>query len=500
MTSAPPSLLSGPRRACVIGAGLGGLSLAIRLQAAGIETVLVEARDAVGGRSGGFARDGFEFDRSSAALTDRAALAELWQAAGHDLTADCELLPVSPAWRCNWPDGTLFDFAPEAGDLPRAVARLAPGDVAGIEEFEQHCAGLWRELRGTGEAGFSPRALARLGPALLRHHGWRSAQGLTAHCVREPHLREALVLPVLLGGGNPYAAPASQLALHHVLREGLWYPRGGMGALAQALAALFGRLGGTLRLHDPVLHIHLLGNRASEVETASGWRERFDAVASNADVLHTYRDLLTAVPRGREVARQLSRKHWSPARFTVHFGVEGVWPGIPHQTVLFGPRFKGLLDDVFTHGVLPQDQLIVLDHPSVTDPGVAPAGKSAFSASVPVAHLGKLPVDWEALGDLIERRVLAEVGRRLIPDLDDRIVTRQRTTPRDTALEFSAAHGSAHSLEPLPAQSGWLRARSRDAKIANLYLVGAATAQGAGTAGALASARATARLMQEDLT
>lgn len=486
-----------PRRACVIGAGLSGLALAVRLQAAGIETVLVEARAAVGGRSGGFERAGFRFDTGPAALTDHTALAELWQAAGQDLTADLQLLAVEPGWRCNWTDGTQFDFTPGATDLPGHVARLAPGESTGFDEFQHHTAALWRELRGSGETGPNLRGLARFAPALVKHHGWRSAWGLAAHFVKEPHLREALVLPALLNGANPYATPASQLAVHHVLRGGLSYPVGGMGALAEALAALFTRLGGTLRRHDPVLHIHLLGNRASEVETASGWRERFDLIASGADVLHTYRDLLTGTPRGREVARKLSQKAWSPARFTVHFGLEGGWPGIPHQTVLFGPRFKGLIDDVFTHGVLPQDQLIFLNHPSVTDPSIAPPGKSTFSASIPVAHLGQLPIDWETVGELIERRVLSEVGRRLIPDLEDRIVTKLTVTPRDTALEYSAAHGSAHSLLVTPAQSGWLRTKSRDRKIANLFFVGAATAQGPGTAGALASARATARLILE---
>ncbi len=494
----PLAFSESPRRACVIGAGLGGLALAVRLQAAGIETVLIEARERLGGRSGAIERDGFRFDFGPAALTDRAALAELWQAAGQDFAADLQLLPIDHGWRCNWTDGTQFDFAPGSPELPRAVARMAPGDVAGFEELQAHAAGLWRELREAGDTRLNAGLLTRFAPALFKHQAWRSAWGLTAHCLKDQHLREALVMPLLLKGANPANTPASQLALHHVLREGLSYPVGGMGTLAAALGALFQRLGGTVRLHDPVLHIHLLGNRAHEVETASGWRERFDVVASNADVLHTYRDLLTGTPRGREVSRKLSHKHWSPARFTVHFGLEGGWPGIPHQTILFGPRFKALIDDVFTHGVLPQDQLIALSHPNVTDPSVAPPGKSTFSASIPVAHLGKLPIDWETIGELVERRILSEVGRRLIPDLDDRIVTKLRVTPRDTALEFSAAHGSAHSLEPTPSQTGWLRAKSRDSKIPNLYLVGAATAQGAGTAGALASARATAKLILEN--
>jgi len=488
-------------RACVIGAGLGGLSLAIRLQAAGIATVLVEARELAGGRSGSTTRAGFSFDTGPAALADRATLAELWQLAGQDMAADLELLPVAPAWRFNWPDGTLFDLAADSPDLAREVARIAPGDIAGFEEFLRQAGELWRDLRGDDRpvrGGMLGRA-SKLAPKLIQHQGWRTLGGLIGHYVKSDKLREALAFPALMQGANPYAAPATLAAAHHTLRDGLWYPAGGMGRIAAALQALFERLGGTVRLHDPVLHIHTLGNRTAEVETASGWRERFDAVASNADVVHTYRDLLTDNPRGRDVSRKLAQKRFAPGLFTVHFGLEGSWPGIPHNTVLFGPRFKGLLEDVFTHGVLPQDQLIVLSHPSVTDPSVAPPGKSTFSATIPVAHQGKLPVDWETIGDLVEKRVLAEVGRRLIPDLDDRIVTRFHTSPRDAALEYNAWLGGAFSLEPGFTQSGPLRAPSRDAKLQNLYLVGAATAQGAGTSAAFASARATARLMLESL-
>ena len=266
------------------------------------------------------------------------------------------------------------------------------------------------------------------------------------------------------------------------------------------MARQFERLGGTLRLGDPVVQVHTLGTRATEVETQSGWRERFNSVASNADAVHTYRDLLGTNPRGQRMARKLARKRFSPSVFAVHFGIEGSWPGIPHRTVLFGPRYEGLLRDIYEHGVLPRDLLIYLHHPSVTDPSMAPAGKSAFSAMVPVAHLGKLAIDWRQVGPLLEKRVLDEVARRLIPDLDDRMITKFHYAPRDFALDLNAHLGSAFSLEPIPSQSAWFRTHNRDAVIGNFYLVGAGTHPGAGIPGVVASAKATAGLMLEDLS
>ncbi|WP_088309410.1 phytoene desaturase [Novosphingobium sp. B 225] len=491
-----------PRRACVIGAGFGGLALAIRLQASGVETVLVEARDKVGGRAYGIERDGFTFDTGPTLFTDPAALSELWSLSGHDMAADIELMPVNPFWRLNWPDGAQFDLTGDEASLTREVARVAPGDLGGLDDFLHYSAAALAEgYRRLGSVPFPDfRAAVRALPALLRQQTWRSLWSIASSQVKDDHLRQALTFQALLIGASPLSTSAVQaLAVKLEQDTGVWWPRGGAGQLADAMAKHFARLGGTLRLHDPVVHLHTLGNRATEVETQSGWKERFDAVASNADVMHTYRELLSGTQRGSEMARSLARKRYSPGVFLVHFALEGSWPGIQHHTMLFGPRYKGLLEDVFDHGVLPQDQMILLDHPTVTDPSMAPPGKSVFRAMVPVAHLGKLPIDWDTIGPMLEKRVIDEVGRRLIPDIHDRIVTRFHYAPRDFALDFNAYLGSGWGLEPVLSQTAWLRPHSRDSKIANLYLVGAGAHPGAGVPAVLGSARAAAKLMLEDI-
>ncbi len=323
---------------------------------------------------------------------------------------------------------------------------------------------------------------------------------LDASFVRHEKLREAFSFHTLLVGGNPMTASALYALIHKLeMTGGVWWAKGGTNRLVAAMVTHFERLGGTMRLHDPVLHVHTLGDQATEVGTMSGWKERFDAVASNADIMHTYRDLLADTVRGPRMARRLARKRFSPSLFIVHFGIEGSWPGIPHHTILFGPRYKGLLDDIFEHGVLPQDFSIYLHHPTVTDPSLAPPGKSTFYALIPVANQGKLPIDWDQAGPLIEKRILDEVGRRLIPDIHDRIVTKFHYAPRDFALDLNAWQGSAFSLEPILTQSAYFRGHNRDDKIRNFYLVGAGTHPGAGIPGVVGSAKATARLMLEDL-
>ncbi len=494
--------LTSAKRACVIGAGFGGLALAIRLQSSGIATTLIEARDKPGGRAYVWEREGFTFDAGPTVITDPDCLKELWALSGHDLSEDVELMPVMPFYRLNWPDGTNFDYSNDEATLRREIDRVAPGDLAGYAEFLEYAAGVYQE--GYVKLGHVPfldfASMVKAAPAMIRYHAWRSVYSMVSHYVKSEKLREALSFHTLLVGGNPMTTSAIYALIHKLEKDGgVWWAKGGTNQLVAGMVRHFERLGGKVMLHDPVLRVHTIGNRASEVETVSGWKERFDAVASNADIMHSYRDLLADNPRGPAMARKLAKKRYSPSLFVVHFGVEGSWPGIPHHTILFGPRYKGLLDDIYEHGVLPHDFSIYLHHPTVTDPSVAPPGKSTFYALVPVAHMGKLPIDWDQVGPLLESRILAEVGRRLIPDIDDRIVTKFHYAPRDFALDLNAWKGSAFSLEPLLTQSAFFRGHNRDDKVENFYLVGAGTHPGAGIPGVVGSAKATAKLMLEDL-
>jgi phytoene desaturase len=490
------------KRACVIGAGFGGLALAIRLQSSGVATTVIEARDKPGGRAYVWEREGFTFDAGPTVITDPACLRELWALSGRDMADDVELMPVNPFYRLNWPDGVTFDYSNDEGALQKEIARLSPEDIAGYAEFLEYSSAVYEQgYVRLGAASFLDfTSMIRAAPALIKQQAWRSVYSIVSSFVKNEKLREAFSFHSLLVGGNPMSTSAIYALIHKLERDGgVWWAKGGTNRLIAAMVKHFERLGGTLRLHDPVLHVHTLGDRATEVETCSGWRERFDAVASNADVMHTYRDLLSQTVRGPQVARRLARKRFSPSLFVVHFGIEGTWPGIPHHTILFGPRYKGLLEDIYDHGVLPQDFSIYLHHPTVTDPSLAPPGKSTFYALIPVAHQGKLPIDWEQAGPMIEKRVLDEVGRRLIPDIHDRVVTKFHYAPRDFALDLNAHQGSAFSLEPILTQSAWLRPHNRDDKLKNFYLVGAGTHPGAGIPGVVSSAKATARLMLEDL-
>ena len=491
------------KTAAIIGAGFGGLALAIRLQSAGVATTIIEARDKPGGRGYYWEKDGFTFDGGPTVITDPPCLEELWALSGHKMADDIELMPVFPFYRLNWADGTNFDYSNDAPGLKAEIEKLNPDDVEGYRKFLEYSKGVYKEgYQKLGTVAFLDFAsMIKAAPALMKYQAWRSVYSIVSSYVKNEKLREALSFHTLLVGGNPMSTSAIYALIHTIEKEdGVWFAKGGTNRLVAAMVTHFERLGGTLRLADPVEEIETRGDKVTGVRTKSGWRMDCDMLASNGDLMHTYKDLLTSNKRGERAAKSLNRKSWSPSLFVLHLGIKGTWPGIPHHMILFGPRYKGLLDDIYKNGVLPKDFSLYLHHPTVTDPSLAPEGCSTFYVLAPVAHMGKAPLDWDGdVGEALKERILDELERRLIPDIRSRIMTQFHYTPADFGRDLSAHLGSAFSLEPVLWQSAYMRAHNRDDAISNLYFVGAGTHPGAGVPGVVGSAKATAGLMLEEL-
>lgn len=488
------------RRAAVIGAGFGGLALAIRLQSAGVETTIIEARDRPGGRAYHWVRDGFTFDAGPTVITDPDCLRALWSLSGDDMARDVELVPVSPFYRLSWPDGTQFDYLDDDRKLAEQIAALEPADVDGYRRFLDYSAAVYAE--GYQKLGAVPfldfKSMLRAAPRLARHQAWRSVYSMVSGFVRNEKLRQALSFHTLLVGGNPLTTSAIYALIHKLERAGgVWFAMGGTNKLVAGMVSLFERIGGTLRLDDPVATIESAGDRVTAVRTRSGWKDRFDAVASNADIVQTYRML--DHERGARTAARLERKRFSPSLFVVHFGTRGTWPDLPHHSILFGARYAGLVRDIYTGGSLPHDPSLYLHHPTATDPAMAPPDCSTFYALAPVPHLGRRAGDWDRDGIAYRDHILSLLEERLMPGLKDRITTIFHYSPKDFETDLQAHLGSAFSLEPLLTQSAYFRVHNRDRRVSNLYFVGAGTHPGAGIPGVVGSAKATAGLMVEDL-
>ncbi|MBD8804677.1 MULTISPECIES: phytoene desaturase [Pseudomonas syringae group] len=488
------------KNAVVIGAGFGGLALAIRLQAAGVQTTLLEKRDKPGGRAYVYEDEGFTFDAGPTVITDPSAIEELFTAAGKSIKDYVDLLPVSPFYRLCWEDGTQFDYANDQASLDRQIGALNPRDVAGYQRFLAYSKAVFNEgyLKLGAVPFLSFRDMIQAGPQLARLQAWRSVYSKVSEFIEDEKLRQAFSFHSLLVGGNPFATSSIYTLIHALERQwGVWFPKGGTGALVQGMVKLFEDIGGRIELNAEVASIEVSGARATGVRLHDGRVLNADCVASNADVVHTYANLLAQYPRGVKEGARLKRKRFSNSLFVIHFGLKRPQPQLQHHTVCFGPRYRELIQEIFKGDALAEDFSLYLHAPCITDPSLAPPGCSSHYVLSPVPHLGNAPIDWEIEGPRYRDRIFEYLEKYYMPGLREDLVTSRIFTPNDFRDELNAHLGSAFSLEPVLQQSAWFRPHNRDANLANVYLVGAGTHPGAGVPGVIGSAKATAGLMLE---
>jgi phytoene desaturase len=486
-------------RAAVIGSGFGGLAAAARLQALGARTVLFEARDKPGGRAYVYEDQGFTFDAGPTVITAPECLEEVFAAAGKRLKDYVELLPVTPFYRLIWSDGTRFDYVGEQAALEEQIRRISPADLDGYRRFHAYTKEVY--AKGYTELGATPFLrfwdMVKVAPHLAALRADRSVYATVSKYIQNEHLRQAFSFHPLLVGGNPYSTSAIYTLIHHLEREwGVWFPKGGTGALVRGFVKLLTDCGGEIRLNSPVRRITVTDAGKHAVTTDTG-TEEFDVVVSNADLHHTYANLYRDDSRAAHTARRLERMTWSMSLMVIYFGTKIRYPDLAHHTILFGPRYKGLLDDIFHGGQVADDFSLYLHAPTVTDPGMAPPGGEAFYVLSPVPHLGNADIDWDTFGPIYADRILEALEAHL-PNLRANIVTQRVFTPKQFQTELSAHHGSAFSVAPLLTQSAYFRPHNRDGRIPGLYLVGAGTHPGAGVPGVVNSAKATVGLIERD--
>ena len=489
-------------RIAVIGSGFGGLAAAIRLQAAGCDTVIFEKRDQPGGRAYVYRDNGFTFDAGPTVITAPHCLEELFTLAGKSMRDYIQLLPVKPFYRLFWNDGYVFDYSDDDDALEKQIRAKSPADWEGYQRFLKYSQEVFHE--GYEKLVHVPflnlSSMAAVAPQLIRLQAYRSVYSIVAKYIREPHLRQLFSFHSLLVGGNPFTTTSIYTLIHCLERKwGVFFPKGGTGQLVWALVKLFQELGGEIRFNAEIANIVTRDGAVAALQTNTGREESFNLVVSNADVVHSYAQLLKDEPRAAATARHLGKKKYSMSLFLIYFGTKRKYPGLQHHNVIFGPRYRELLGDIFERGKLADDFSLYLHAPTRSDPSLAPPDCDGFYVLSPVPHLGKLAIDWQAEGPRYAAKILDYLEQRYMPGLTESIVTRRIFTPNDFKTELNAHHGSAFSLEPRLLQSAYFRVHNRDSDIRGLYFVGAGTHPGAGIPGVVNSGKATANLILDDI-
>lgn len=481
--------------AVVIGSGFGGLAAAVRLGARGYRVTVVEQLAEPGGRALVHRQDGFTFDAGPTVITAPFLFEELWALCGKRLADDVELRPVSPFYRIRFDDGHSFDYCGDAEVMKAEIARLAPGDVAGYESFLKASEAIYKVgFEQLGDVPFeSWTDMVKVLPALMKLEGYRTVYGLASKHVKDERLRMVLTFQSLLVGGNPFATTSVYCLIAFLERRwGVHFAMGGTGRLVQGLVGLIEGQGGTVRCNAPVAEITVkngMGRGAvTGVRLASGETLAADVVVSNADAAWTYQHLLPGVKRKRWTDARIERSRSSMSLFVWYFGTRRRYPDVAHHTILLGPRYRGLLGDIFDRKHLAEDFSLYLHRPTATDPSLAPPGCDAFYVLSPVPHLGG-DTDWRTAAEPYRRLIQQRLQDTLLPGLEEELASSRLMTPLDFQDRLSSFRGAAFSLEPVLTQSAWFRPHNRSEEVAGLYLVGAGTHPGAGLPGVLSSAR-----------
>ena len=531
------------KKAIIIGSGIGGLSLGIRLQSLGFDTTIFEKLDGPGGRAYVRRAEGFTFDMGPTVITVPHLIEELFslQRDAANLTAPdfpaeilgddkrirsgvsggpntsryVELRPILPFYRIYFDDGTYFDYDGDPASTRAQIKALAPEDLEGYEKFHEAAKDIFE--RGFLQLGYTyfgdPLTMLKIAPDLIRLDALRPLFSFVKRFFKNPKMQQVFSFEPLLVGGNPLHVPAIYAMIHFVEKTwGIHFAMGGTGELVQGFVRKFEELGGTICYNSEAVRIHITDKDGGEphsffaskvaqaVTLADGSRHEADLIVSNGDYANTYQRLIEPKYRRQQKDFRVKLAQQSMSLIVVYFGfrADDLKLDLRHHNIILGPRYEELLKDIFDRKLLASDFSQYLHLPTLTDPSLAPAGHHAAYTLIPVPNNAS-KLDWSKLGEPFVDKILTFLDEEgYIPGLRERLVYKSFVTPDYFEHTLNSFLGNGFGVEPVLWQTAFMRPHNRSEDIKKLYLVGANVQPGGGTPAVMMSAKMTARLIAKD--
>ena len=470
----------------VIGAGLSGLSAALQLAGRGRSVTVAERYPFPGGRMGQADIRGYRIDTGPTVLTMPDIIEDAFAAVGASMDDHLELALVDPAYRATFADGSSLDVHTDAAAMTAAIEHFAgPEQAAGYQRLRDWLTELYKlEMNGFISSNFdSPLSL--LTPQLARLAaigGFRGWERMVSKFITDERLQRVFTFQALYAGVPPQQALAAYAVIAYMdTVAGVYFPRGGMRAVPEALAAAATEAGVEFRYSSSVAALERSGSRVTAVRTDAGERIACDAVVLTTELPLTY-ELLGRTPRRPIKVRP------APSAVVVQVGVPAVGSKLVHHNISFGHKWAGTFDEIIREGKLMSDPSLLVTRPTAGDPSLAPAGRDLLYILAPSPNLAVCVVDWDKDGEAYAHQVVAKAAERLLPGLADDAEVLDIVTPADWARQGMTA-GSPFALAHTFSQTGPFRPANTVRGIDNAVLAGGSTVPGVGVPTALLSGK-----------
>ncbi len=470
----------------VVGAGLAGLSAALRLAGAGRKVTVLERESIPGGRNGLLNKDGYAFDTGPSVLTMPSLINDAFNCVGEDMKDWLELTPLTPLYRAFYADGSQLDVHANTGEMEAEIAKhISSDEAAGYRRYVDFVTKLYKyEMNDFIDRNIdSPLNLLTPNLArLIALGGFRRLSPKVNQFMKDPRLQKVYSFQAMYAGVSPQQA----LAIYAVIAymdsvNGVFFPKGGMHAVPRALAAAAQKHGVVFKYNTTVTNVEVSNGRAKAVITESGERYECDAVILNPDLPVAYRELLGKSPVS------IKRLKYSPSCVTLLIGSSKKYDFTAHHNIHFGHSWDGVFDELIKKKQLMSDPSILVTIPTHDDPNLAPPGKHSYYVLFPTPNLDS-NIDWTKQSGPYRDQMIKTIEERGYSGFGDAIETEVMTTPLDwknQGMEMGAPFASAHTFF----QTGPFRPRNMAQGIENVVFAGSGTQPGVGVPMVLISGR-----------
>ena len=489
------------KKVAIIGSGFGGLALAIRLQGSGYNVTIYEKQEKVGGHAYQLKKNGYTFDMGPSLITATEIIDDVFKSAGEVREKYLEYIPLDPYYRIYFHDKTFIDYNGDSDAMKAQLATFNKDDAKAYDKFMEYSSRLYKIVisdRMGSQPFLSMKDFFKAAPKIISTKSMLSCYTNVKFFFKDFRSRFIFSFHPLFIGGSPFNSPSLYLMIPYLEKVGgVWFTKGGMYSLVEALEKVFKKHGGIVKTSTEVHKILVENGKAIGVRSKLG-DENFDLIVSNAHFAHTYKDLLNEENLSKWKKKNVDNLKYSMSCYLAYIGTKKQYPELKHHTLILSERYKELIKDIFEKKILADDFSMYLHVPTKTDSSMAPIGHESMYVLIPTPNL-QGDVDWKEQKEKFTKKVLDFLEFDFgMTDLQKNIDFLEVFTPWDFLSERNNYLGSAWGVQPTLFQSANFRPHNRSEDIENLYLVGASTHPGAGVPGVLLTAETTEKLIKQD--